>query len=69
TAQLNVGMTIVLTGLNIGIAAGSAVSGAVVDRVGAQHGYWVAVIAGGFAFVMALGTRAFLSKRELHNLR
>ena len=68
-AQLNEGMTIVLTGLIIGIAAGSAVSGAVVDRVGPQHGYWVAVIAGGFAFVMALGTRAFLSKRELHNLR
>ena len=68
-AQLNEGMTIVLTGLIIGIAAGSAVSGAVVDRVGASHGYWVAVIAGGFAFVMALGTRAFLSKRDLHNLR
>ena len=68
-AQLNEGMTIVLTGLIIGIAAGSAVSGAVVDRVGAQHGYWVAIIAGGFAFVMALGTRAFLTRRELHNLR
>jgi predicted MFS family arabinose efflux permease len=68
-AQLNEGMTIVLTGLIIGIAAGSAVSGAVVDRVGPQAGYWVAVIAGGFAFVMALGTRAFLSRRELHNLR
>ena len=68
-AQLNEGMTIVLTGLIIGIAAGSAVSGAVVDRVGPQPGYWVAVIAGGFAFVMALGTRAFLSRRELHNLR
>ena len=68
-AQLNEGMTIVLTGLIIGIAAGSAVSGAVVDRVGAQPGYWVAVIAGSFAFVMALGTRAFLSRRELHNIR
>lgn len=68
-AQLNEGMTIVLTGLIIGIAAGSAVSGAVVDRIGAQHGYWVAIFAGGFAFVMALGTRAFLTRRELHNLR
>ena len=68
-AQLNEGMTIVLTGLIIGIAAGSAVSGVVIDRIGAQHGYWVAVVAGGFAFVMALGTRAFLGRRELHNLR
>ncbi len=34
-AQLNEGMTIVLTGLIIGIAAGSAVSGVVIDRVGA----------------------------------
>jgi predicted MFS family arabinose efflux permease len=68
-AQLNEGMTIVLTGLIIGIAAGSAVSGTVVDHIGPQHGYWVAVIAGGFAFVMALGTRAFLTRRELHNLR
>ena len=48
---------------------GSAVSGVVIDRIGAQHGYWVAVVAGGFAFVMALGTRAFLTRRELHNLR
>jgi MFS family permease len=68
-SQLNEGMTIVLTGLIIGIAAGSAVSGVVIDRIGAQHGYWVAVVAGGFAFVMALGTRAFLTRRELHNLR
>jgi MFS family permease len=68
-AQLNEGMTIVLTGLIIGIAAGSAVSGTVVDHIGPQHGYWVAIIAGGFAFVMALGTRAFLTRRELHDLR
>lgn len=68
-AQINEGMTIVLTGLIIGIALGSAVSGAVVDRVGAQHGYVVAVLAGVLAFVMALGTRAFLTRREMHNLR
>ncbi len=68
-AQLNEGMTIVLTGIIVGVAAGSAVSGAVVDRIGAQHGYSVAIIAGGFAFVMALGTRAFLTRRELHDLR
>jgi MFS family permease len=68
-AQLNEGMTIVLTGIIVGVAAGSAVSGVVVDHIGAQHGYWVAIIAGSFAFVMALGTRAFLTRRELHTLR
>ncbi|MDC5697604.1 MFS transporter [Intrasporangium calvum] len=68
-AQINEGMTLVLTGLIIGIAAGSAVSGAVIDRIGAQHGYWVAVIAGGAAFLMALATRTFLSRRDMHNLR
>ena len=68
-AQLNEGMTIVLTGLIIGIAVGSAVSGAVIDRVGARQGYWVAVLAAAAAFIMAVGTRAFLSRRELHNLR
>ena len=68
-AQLNEGMTIVLTGLIIGIAVGSAVSGAVIDRVGARHGYWVAIVAAAAAFLMALGTRALLSRREMANLR
>jgi MFS family permease len=68
-SQLNEGMTIVLTGLIVGIAAGSAVSGVVIDTIGAQHGYAVAVVAGGLAFLMALGTRSFLSRRELHTLR
>ncbi|WP_234423873.1 MFS transporter [Intrasporangium calvum] len=68
-AQINEGMTLVLTGLIIGIAAGSAVSGAVIDRVGPRHGYWVAVVAGGAAFLMALATRRFLSRRDMHNLR
>ena len=68
-AQINEGMTIVLTGLIIGIAVGSAVSGAVIDRVGARQGYWVAVLAAAAAFLMALGTRAFLARREMANLR
>lgn len=68
-AQLNEGMTMVLTGLIIGIALGSAVSGSVIDRSGAWDGYVVAVVAGGCAFVMALATQAFLRRRDLHNLR
>ncbi|HET8594262.1 MAG TPA: MFS transporter [Intrasporangium sp.] len=68
-AQINEGMTIVLTGLIVGIALGSAVSGAVVDRVGPHQGYVVAILAGVLAFLMALGTRAFLTRRQLHELR
>ena len=68
-AQLNEGMTIVLTGLIIGIAAGSAVSGVVIERVGAREGFLVAVAAALLAFVMALATRAFLTRRDLHRLR
>jgi MFS family permease len=68
-AQINEGMTIVLTGLIIGIAVGSALSGAVIDRVGSRQGYWVAVLAAAAAFLMALGTRTFLSRREMANLR
>jgi predicted MFS family arabinose efflux permease len=68
-AQINEGMTLVLTGLIVGIATGSAISGAVIDRVGERQGYWVAVLAAGAAFLMALGTRSFLSRRDMHNLR
>lgn len=68
-SQLNEGMTIVLTGLIVGIAGGSAVAGVVIERVGAHEGFIVAIIAGVLAFVMALGTRAFLTKRDLHHLR
>lgn len=68
-AQLNEGMTIVLTGLIVGIAGGSAVSGLVIDRVGAHEGFYVAIIAGGLAFLMALATRVFLTRRDLHHLR
>lgn len=68
-AQLNEGMTVVLTGLIIGIAVGSAISGTVIDRVGSRDGYLVAVVAGALAFLMALGTRTFLTKRDLHHLR
>jgi hypothetical protein len=41
----------------------------VVDRVGAHEGYLVAIVAGVLAFFMALGTRAFLTRRALHDLR
>ena len=68
-AQLNEGMTIVLTGLISGIAGGSAISGVVVDHIGPHYGYAVAILAGAFAFVMALGTHSFLSKRDLAHLR
>ncbi|MEO7058734.1 MAG: MFS transporter [Lapillicoccus sp.] len=59
TAMLNEGMTIVLTGLLVGISAGSAVGGAAVERYGAHPAYLVPVAAGAGALVIALlGWRA-----------
>lgn len=54
TAMLNEGMTVVLTGLIIGISAGSAVGGAAVERLGAHPAYLVPVVAGLGALVIAL---------------
>ncbi|AKU18376.1 MFS transporter [Luteipulveratus mongoliensis] len=57
--QVNEAMSIVLTGLIIGVAAGSAASGWVIEQHGAHDGFWVPVIAGAAAVVLAaLGQRA-----------
>jgi len=54
TAMLNEGMTIVLTGLIVGISAGSALGGAAVERLGAHEAYLVPVLAGLGALLTAL---------------
>lgn len=53
-AMINEGMTIVLTGLIVGVAARSAVGGAAVERLGAHTAYLVPVVAGFGALVIAL---------------
>jgi len=54
TAMLNEGMTIILTGLLVGISAGSALGGAAVERLGAHQAYAVPVLAGLLGLLVAL---------------
>jgi predicted MFS family arabinose efflux permease len=58
-AMLTEGVTWVMTGIGIGMAAGAFVAGWVVDAFGPQNGFWVSVVAG-FAAVatVALGQRS-----------
>lgn len=51
--QVNESLGVVLTGLLVGVAAGSALSGAVVQRWGAHAGYAVPVLSGLGAIVLA----------------
>ncbi|MFF1904087.1 MFS transporter [Kitasatospora sp. NPDC058218] len=53
-ALLTEGMTWTTTGLALGVAAGSATGGWVVDAAGAAAGYWVPLTAGAFGVVTAL---------------
>ncbi len=48
SSKLTEGITWVMTGIGIGMAAGSAASGWLIDLYGARSGFWVS-IAGGFA--------------------
>lgn len=62
--QVNEAMSVVVTGLIIGIAAGSAVSGSVIESVEPHAGFWVPVAAGGIALLFAVAGRAFLRRRR-----
>ncbi|NHN57342.1 MFS transporter [Calidifontibacter sp. DB0510] len=61
--QVNEAMSVVLTGLIIGIAAGSAVSGRVIEDHGGNSGFAVPVVAGGIACLLAILGRPLLTKR------
>ncbi|MFJ6216337.1 MFS transporter [Streptomyces sp. NPDC092296] len=64
-AKLNEGMTWTITGLAVGVAAGSSVGGWTVDRAGASAGYWVPVVSASLAMVTAfLGVRRLRSAPE-----
>ena len=63
-AQLNEGMTIVVTGLLIGVGIGSAVAGQMVEDQGAHASFAVPVIAAALAFVLAVIGRARLRRAE-----
>jgi MFS family permease len=53
-AMLTEGVTWVMTGIGIGMAAGAFVTGWVVDNFGAQNGFWVSVVAGAVSLVTVL---------------
>ncbi|MDF8262766.1 MFS transporter [Luteipulveratus flavus] len=56
--QVNEALSVVITGLIVGVAAGSAAGGRVAEAYTPQAGYWVAVVAGALAVVLAvLGRR------------
>ena len=62
-AMLTEGITWVMTGIGIGMALGSFVSGWVVDTYGPHNGFWVSVIAGVAAFLTVLFGQRTLSGR------
>lgn len=53
-SKLTEGMTWAVTGLLVGVAAGSSVAGWVIDRADAPTAYWVPVAAGALALTTAL---------------
>lgn len=67
-SQLNEGMTIVITGLLLGVGVGSAGAGAVIESHGAQSGFAVPIAAAGLAVVIALLGRTWLVRAEARAL-
>lgn len=54
--RLTEGITVLTTGINVGLAPGAAVVGTVIDRYGASVSYWVAVVAAGLGALVAAAT-------------
>jgi predicted MFS family arabinose efflux permease len=57
SSRLTEGITWVTTGLELGVAAGAAVAGQMVDAWGASPSYWVSVASGALAAVVAWANR------------
>nr|WP_291525575.1 MFS transporter [Branchiibius sp. NY16-3462-2] len=63
--QINEALSVVLTAMLVGVAAGSAVGGVVADHVAGAHAYLVPLVAGGLlALTAALGQRILAHPRE-----
>jgi predicted MFS family arabinose efflux permease len=54
--RLTEGISIMTTGMYVGLAPGAAAVGAVIDRHGASASYWVPVLAAALGAVVAAGT-------------
>jgi predicted MFS family arabinose efflux permease len=59
-ARLTEGLTWMVSGIGIGVSAGAALAGAMVDAVGAQHAFAVPVAAGTLAAVLVLACSRWL---------
>src|SRR3990170_2329416 len=65
-SMLTEGVTWVMTGIGIGMALGSFVSGWVIDNFGAQNGFWVSVVAvAATVLTVALGQRTLSGGRRV----
>jgi predicted MFS family arabinose efflux permease len=56
--RLTEGITWVTTGLGLGVAAGAAVAGRLIDAFGASPAYWVSAVSGALAAAVAWSTRS-----------
>ncbi|WP_026872153.1 MFS transporter [Inquilinus limosus] len=62
-SQLTEGITWAMTGVGIGMAVGSSISGRVIDELGAASGFWVSVAGGATALAVALLGQRWLRER------
>ncbi|MEV6976185.1 MFS transporter [Kitasatospora sp. NPDC093806] len=65
--QLNEGMAIAVSGILVGISAGSALAGAVAERAGPGAGYWIPAGAAALALLIALAGRRHLGASAPEN--
>ena len=62
SSQLTEGITYAMTGVGIGFAFGSSISGWVIDAYGASNGFWVSVAGGALALLTMLTGYGRLSR-------
>jgi len=67
--QLTEGMTWLLAGLNVGVAAGAVLSGQIVDRAGVEAGFLVALCAGAAVLCVAIVGHRRLRRNGMQPMR
>jgi predicted MFS family arabinose efflux permease len=63
TRRLTEGISIVTTGIAVGVAPGAAVVGEVIDRHGASASFWVPVVSAGAGALVAFATVLLPARR------
>jgi predicted MFS family arabinose efflux permease len=63
--RLTEGITWVTTGLGLGVAAGAAVAGRLIDAFGASPAYWVSAVSGALAVAVTWSTRSPAADRNI----